>query len=92
MDGFEPRRLISLLDVAVARFHETERLKTELQATRASLAERKTVERAKGILMKQKGLDEPQAYHVLRKMAMDRNLRIGQAAENVIAVAEMLEA
>ncbi|MCO6412710.1 MAG: ANTAR domain-containing protein [Thiogranum sp.] len=92
VDGFEPRRLVSLLDVAVARFHETERLKTELQVTRATLAERKTVERAKGILMKQKGLDEPQAYHALRKLAMDRNLRIGQAAENVIAVAEVLEA
>lgn len=92
VDGFEPRRLISLLDVAVARFDETERLKTELQATRASLAERKTVERAKGILMKQKGFDEPQAYHALRKLAMDKNLRIGQAAENVIAVAQMLEA
>jgi response regulator NasT len=52
--------------------------------------ERKAVERAKGILMKQRGCDEPQAYHALRKMAMDKNLRIGEVAENVIAFAELL--
>ncbi len=92
VDGLEPRRIASILDVAVARFQETERLKAELQKTRANLAERKAVERAKGILMKQKGLDEPQAYHALRKMAMDKNLRIGQAAESIIAVAEILNA
>ena len=74
----------------MARFHETERLRRELQDIKASLAERKAVERAKGILMKQRGFDEPQAYHALRKMAMDKNLRIGQVAENVIAVAELL--
>jgi len=76
--------------VAVVRFGETERLRQELQDTRAILAERKAVERAKGILMKQRGFDEPQAYHALRKMAMDKNLKIGQVAENVIAVAELL--
>ena len=76
--------------MAVVRFGETERLRQELQDTRAILAERKAVERAKGILMKQRGFDEPQAYHALRKMAMDKNLKIGQVAENVIAVAELL--
>jgi response regulator NasT len=90
VDGLDQHRLGTILDVAVARFHETERLRQELQDTRASLAERKTVERAKGILMKQRGFDEPQAYNALRKMAMDKNLRIGQVAENVIAVAELL--
>ena len=90
VDGGEQHRLATIVDVAVARFRETDRLRRELQDTRASLAERKTVERAKGILMKQRGFDEPQAYHALRKMAMDKNLRIGQVAENVIAVAELL--
>jgi response regulator NasT len=90
VDGGEQHRLATIVDVAVARFRETDRLRRELQDTRASLVERKTVERAKGILMKQRGFDEPQAYHALRKMAMDKNLRIGQVAENVIAVAELL--
>jgi len=90
VDRLEQHRLATIVDVAVARFQETSRLRRELQDTRANLLERKTVERAKGILMKQRGFDEPQANHVLRKMAMDKNLRIGQVAENVIAVAELL--
>lgn len=90
VDGLDQHRLGAILDIAVARFDETKRLRQELQDTRANLAERKTVERAKRILMKQRGFDEPQAYHALRKMAMDKNLRLGQVAENVIAVAELL--
>ena len=90
VDGLDQRRLGTILKVAVARFHETEKLRQELQETKASLEERKAVERAKGILMKQRGFDEPGAYHALRKMAMDKNLRIGQVAENVIAVSELL--
>ncbi len=90
VDELGRRRLGSILDVAVARFQETDRLRRELQDIKTILMERKAVERAKGILMKQRGFDEPQAYHALRKMAMDKNLRIGQVAENVIAVAELL--
>ena len=90
VDGLQPHRLGTILDVAVARFQETDRLRRELHDAKANLVERKAVERAKGILMKQRGFDEPQAYHALRKMAMDKNLRIGQVAENVIAVAELL--
>ncbi len=88
--GLEPERLASILHVAVARFQETARLQRELQDTRTSLAERKTIERAKGILMKQRGCDEGKAYNALRKMAMDKNLKMAQAAEQVISVAELL--
>lgn len=90
VDGLNQHRVGTILEVAVARFSETDRLRRELEDIRANLAERKAVERAKGILMKQRGFDEPQAYHALRKMAMDKNLRIGQVAENVIAVSELL--
>jgi response regulator NasT len=90
VDGFQPTRVASILQVALVRFGETERLRRELAESRANLVERKAVERAKGILMKQRGFDEPQAYHALRKMAMDRNLRIGEVAANVIAVSELL--
>jgi response regulator NasT len=90
VNGLDQQRLGSILEVAVARFQETGRLHQELAETRANLTDRKNVERAKGILMKQRGLDESAAYHALRKMAMDKNLRVGQVAENVIAVAELL--
>ena len=90
VDGLDQNRLGAILDIAMTRFDETKRLRQELEDTRANLAERKAVERAKGILMKQRSFDESQAYHALRKMAMDKNLRIGQVAENLIAVAELL--
>jgi len=90
VDGLDQHRLRAILDVAVERFKEAERLRLELKDTRENLAERKAVDRAKGILMKQRGFDESQAYHALRKMAMDKNLKIGQVAENVIAVSELL--
>ncbi len=90
VDGLEAGRIDSILNVAVARFAAYEQLRRELKDTRANLLERKAVERAKGILMKQRGYDEPRAYHALRKMAMDKNLRIGEVAENVIAVADLL--
>lgn len=90
VDGVQTQRVGTVIEVAVARFQETQRLRRELNETRESLLERKKVERAKGIIMKQRGYDEPQAYHALRKMAMDKNLRIGQVADNVIAVAELL--
>ncbi len=90
VDGLEAGRIGSILNVAVARFGAYEQLRRELLDTRANLIERKAVERAKGILMKQRGYDEPRAYHALRKMAMDKNLRIGEVAENVIAVADLL--
>ena len=90
VDGMDQHRLGSIIEVAMARFRETGRLRQELAKTRNNLSERKNIERAKGILMKQRNVDESEAYHALRKMAMDKNLRIGQVAENVISVAELL--
>lgn len=56
----------------------------ELQRLRLQLAERKLIERAKGLLMKARGLDEEAAYALLRKSAMDRNVRIGELAQQLI--------
>lgn len=63
---------------------EIESLKDELARTKLKLAERALVERAKGLLMKRNGLDEASAYALLRKSAMDNNLRIGEVARRVI--------
>jgi response regulator NasT len=68
---------------AVARLEELVRL-------RQQLAERKLVERAKGMLMKERGLDEESAYALLRKSAMDRNLRIGEVARRLLDSQELL--
>jgi response regulator NasT len=83
-------RLGALLEVARARFTESQRLKKELLKVKTSLAERNTVEKAKGIIMHQRGISEEAAYRLLRKLAMDRNRRIGEVASDVIAAAEVL--
>lgn len=90
VDGLSPGRLKPILDVAIAQFQEFQALKRELEETRGKLADRRDVEKAKGLLMKRRGLDENAAYDLLRRMAMDRNLRIGDAARTLIAAAELL--
>lgn len=91
VDGMNPERIRPILDVAISRFREYQLLRNELEQARLQLTERKVIEKAKGILMKNRGLDEDQAYQVMRKMAMDRNLKISELARSIIAAAELLE-
>jgi len=90
VDGLSPQRLKPILEVAIARFHEHQALRRELEEARGRLADRRDVERAKGLLMQRRQLSETQAYEMLRKMAMDRSLRIGEAARALIAAADLL--
>ena len=90
VDGVEPRRLEPIMRVAIERFQTQQRLQAELDSTRTQLAERKVVERAKGILMKQRGCDEEAAFTALRSLAMQRGIRLGEAAQQVIDVANLL--
>lgn len=91
VDGLSAERIRPILDVAIHRFHEYQQLRDELEQTRMQLTERKLIEKAKGILMKKRGLDEDQAYQSLRKMAMDRNLKLSELARSIIAAAELLD-
>ncbi len=88
--GASPERVRPVLDVAIARFQEHEALKAELREARSSLAERKTVERAKGILMEKRKMPEDEAYRTLRKMAMTKNMKLHAVAERVLEMAEIL--
>jgi len=90
VDGLNGKRVRPLLDVAIARFREYQALRDELEKAKSSLAERKVVERAKGLLMKRRGCSEEEAYKALRKLAMDQNKRLAEVAENVLSVADML--
>jgi len=84
VDGLRKERVKPILDMAVSRFNAVDRLKRELESAKSELAERKTIDRAKGILMRSKGLDENQAYQLLRKTAMNQNRRIAQVAESLV--------
>jgi two-component system, response regulator / RNA-binding antiterminator len=90
VDGLDAARIQPIIEVAVARFDAFQSLKTELAAATDKLAERKLVERAKGILMKQRGMSEDAAYNALRKLAMDRNKRLADVAQQLIDMAELL--
>lgn len=88
--GMQPDRLQPILDVAVARFEQDRALRDELNAVNERLAERKVVERAKGILMQQKGIAEEDAFRLMRKLAMDRNRKLLDVAQQIIDVTDML--
>jgi response regulator NasT len=90
VDGLDPARVRPIVDAAVARFEELQGLREQLAEANLRLDERKLIERAKGILMKARGLDEEEAYRALRRMAMDKNRRIGEVARNVIEMADLL--
>ena len=88
--GMQPDRLQPILDVAVARFEQDRALRAELRDTQDKLAERKLIERAKGLVMKQKNVDEDEAYRVMRKLAMDRNRKLLEIAQQIIDVSELM--
>jgi response regulator NasT len=90
VDGMNPNRLQPVIEVAIARFQEFQGMRRELENAKLKLADRRDVEKAKGLLMKRKGVDENVAYELLRKMAMDRNIRLGEVARSLIAAAELL--
>jgi two-component system, response regulator / RNA-binding antiterminator len=90
VDGLDEKRIKPILDVAVARFEELQDLRGQLAQANAKLAERKLIERAKGLLMKSRSLDEEAAYAALRRTAMDRNLKLSEVAQRIVDAAELL--
>ncbi len=90
IDGLKAERVKSVVDVAIARFNAFARLQRELADARTELAERKLIDRAKGIVMKAKGLSEEEAYALLRRTAMNRKCKISDIAQSIITSAELL--
>jgi response regulator NasT len=90
VSGLTPERLRPVLDVALARFEIDAALRAELDATRGELAARKRIEKAKGILMEARGLTEEAAYRELRKLAMDRGVKLVDIAERIIEAKSLL--
>ncbi len=91
VDGLRPERIRPVLDAAIARFHMVSRMRAELSATKAALEERKLIDRAKGFIMRAKGIPEEQAYALMRKTAMDQGKRLPDVAQAIVMAAEMLK-
>ena len=88
--GLRAHRIKPILDAAIARFHMFHRMRAELAATKRALEERKVIDRAKGILMKARGIDEDAAYALLRKAAMDQGRRVAEVAQALVTTAGLL--
>lgn len=91
VNGLEPGRVHSIIQIALARFKQQQAIKNALQDAKTQLEDRKHIDRAKAILINTQNFSEHEAYHTLRKLAMDRNITLGQMARNVIAMAELLK-
>jgi response regulator NasT len=90
VDGLAPERIRSILDVACARFEAHQELAGRLADTERQLAERKQVEKAKGLLMKRRGLSEEDAHKELRDLSMRTGKSLGEVAETLIAASHLL--
>jgi response regulator NasT len=91
VDGLSPARVRPILEVAMTRFSLMQQLRGDLAKAKANLESRKVVDRAKGLLMKERGLDEEAAYRLLRKLAMDKGRPIGAVAADLLAFAGLLK-
>ncbi len=90
VDGLRADRLKPIIDAAVARFTMFRQMRTELATTKRALEERKVIDRAKGLLMKAKGIDEDAAYNLLRRAAMDQGRKVIDVAEALVSTAGLL--
>lgn len=90
VDGLNPERVRSIVDVAVARFREFQALRNELQQTRTRLADRQVIDKAKALLIQHRQMDEDEAYHAMRKLAMDRSQRLVDVANDIVSVLGLL--
>ena len=90
VDGLSPAWINPVMDTAIARFRMVRQMRNELAETRRALEERKVIDRAKGLLMKAKGIDEDAAYALLRKAAMDQGRRVADVAEALVTASGLL--
>src|SRR6478752_1608441 len=90
VDGLKQERVKPILDMAVSRFNAFSRMARELEEARSELESRKVIDRAKGILMKSRGLTEEAAYTLLRKTAMNQNRKISDIAQSLVTAAGLL--
>jgi response regulator NasT len=89
--GLRKERVQNILDLCISRFNSFAKLENELERARSALEDRKIIDRAKGILMKAKNLNEETAYALMRKTAMNENKKIAEVAQSVITAAELFK-
>jgi hypothetical protein len=86
-----PRPMRSILDVIRAQSRQIDDMTSQLESARVALAERKTIERAKGLLMQSRRMPEKEAYALIRETAMNQNKRIFEIAEAIVSMSNILK-
>ena len=90
VDGLKKERVKPILDMAVSRFRAFSRMERELQDARSELQGRRTIDQAKRLLMKARGVSEDEAYHLMRRSAMDQNRKLSEIAQSIVSAASLL--
>lgn len=91
VDGLKKERVSVILEMTVSRFRAFDKLRAELDQVKSALKERKAIDRAKGFLMRTKGLDEDAAYKLLRQTAMRQSRKIADVAESLLSTIDLLD-
>jgi two-component system, response regulator / RNA-binding antiterminator len=91
VDGLKKERVKPILDLCIFRFNAYAKLQDQLERAKSALEDRKVIDRAKGILMKLKGLTEDEAYVLLRSTAMREKKKIGEIAQSILTASELLK-
>ena len=91
VDGLRKDRVKPILDVTISRFRAFDRLQSELKEAKCALDDRKIIEQAKSILMRQRGCSEDDAYVLLRRTAMNQNRKMAELARSLVAAVALLE-
>ena len=91
VDGLKKERIKPILDLCISRFNAFSKLQDELDRAKSALEDRKVIDRAKGILMKLKGLTEDEAYVLMRSTAMREKKKIGEIAQSILTASELLK-
>ncbi|MGX5736090.1 ANTAR domain-containing response regulator [Bosea thiooxidans] len=91
VDGLKKERMQAILQTCISRFNAFRKLREELDEARSQLEERKTIDQAKRIVMRLKGLSEDEAYALMRRTAMNEKRKLVDIARSLITAAEMLK-
>lgn len=90
VNGLRKDRVKPILDTTISRFNAFAKLKSELEAAKSQLEDRKVIDRAKSLIMQAKSISEEQAYALMRRVAMNENKKIAEVARSIITAAELL--
>jgi response regulator NasT len=89
VSGLAPSRIKPILDVAMARFEHEQRLRNELSQAQEALVSKNVVDQAKALIMKRQGISEPLAYAKIRKIAMNKGLKLAEVSQQIIDMSEL---